>query len=244
MNVKEDSKENNNQNKQYELLEKAKMGDAGAREQLILDNMGLVHLVVKRMGRSGDYEDLIQIGIIGLIKAIDRFDVKSGYTLSTYAVPLILGELKVFLRNDGMIHISRKVKEDARKIAIVREKYEKSNNTPITTEMLEKMTGLSREEIVNALEASSSTVSIHSPLGESQCVIDVIPDCNNQQEKVENKLTVKSLLQDLSGEDRTLIYLRYVKCMTQSETARQLGLNQVAVSRREKKILGELRRNL
>lgn len=211
--------------------------------------MGLVYMVARRFeGRGTDREELVQIGAIGLIKAIDKFDPALPYSFSTYAVPLIIGEIRRFLRDDGMIHISRSVKENARKIAIVREKLKKTENKDPTLEELRELTGLEYEEIVTAMEATSEVDSIYRPLagedGDSLTLGEKLADEKQFETPIVNSIALQQVMDTLEENENRLINLRYMQNRTQAETARILGTNQVAVSRMERKILTKLRQRL
>lgn len=206
-------------------------------------------MVTKRFeGRGTDREELVQIGAIGLIKAIDKFDPSLPYSFSTYAVPLIIGEIRRFLRDDGMIHISRSVKENARKIALIREKLKKTENKEPTLEELRELTGLQYEEIVTAMEAYSEVDSIFRPIageeGETFTLGEKLADEKQFENPIVNSIALKQVMDTLEEGENRLIQLRYMQNKTQSETAKILGTNQVAVSRMEKKILAKLRQRL
>lgn len=231
-------------------IRKAQEGDKAERDALVTANVGLVYMVLKRFSSSGcEKEDLFQIGVIGLLKAIDKFDLTRELSFSTYAVPMIIGEIRRFLRDDGMIHVSRQIKDNARKIAIVKEELKKSNNTDPTLQELAAATGLSVDEIVAAMEATTEVESIYRPIGntaEGNAIelAEQLEDTKRSENELINRITVVQLLDSLESEDRKLIELRYIEGKTQSESARLLGMNQVAVSRREKKILLTLRKQL
>ena len=229
-----------------EKLKKAQKGDRQSRDQLVTENMGLVHMAAKRFyGRGVDNEELVQIGAIGLIKAIDNFDYRQPYQFSTYAVPMIIGEIRRFLRNDGMVHISRQIKENAGKIAIVREKMKKTVNREPTMEELERETGLGQEDLVMAMDASLPVVSIFRPAaGEDSQVtlMDQIEDEKEFEIPVLNRIAVNQAMEELQEQERRLLSLRYLDNLTQAKTADILGLNQVAVSRMERRILKKLRK--
>ena len=246
MSSKEAAKE-----KEWRLsISQAQQGDKAAKEQLLEQNTGLIYMVLKRFsGRGHDMEELFQVGAIGLIHAIERFDLEKDYAFSTYAVPLIIGEIQRFLRDNHLIHMSRSMKENGYKIAAIREKWKKSKNCEPTLEQLMEETGLSKEEVLCALESFVEVDSIDRPVaakngGESGNQLrlgDQIPDerCSNSQ--IINKLAVEQLLERLEEKERRLIELRYLSGATQTQTAEVLGMNQVAVSRLEKKILRKLR---
>ena len=217
------------------------------RERLVTENVGLVYMVLKRFRNRGiEQEDLFQIGMIGLLKAIDKFDVSREFTFSTYAVPMIVGEIRRFLRDDGMLHVSRQIKENARKIAIAKEELRKSHKYDPTMQELIQLTGLSAEDILAAIEASTEVESIYQPIGVAAeggqlMIVDQLEDTKRSEQELINRITVSQLLEGLVGQERTLIELRYMQGKTQSESAKVLGMNQVAVSRLEKKILLRLR---
>lgn len=231
-------------------LQKAQAGDKEERDAFLTANVGLVYSVLRRfMGRGCDTEDLFQIGVIGLLKAIDKFDLDRDLSFSTYAVPLIIGEIRRFLRDDGIIHVSRQIKENARKIAVVKEELKRENNYEPTIEDLVKATGISVDDILMAMEATTEVESIYQPIGTgkdgSQMLLaDQLADSKRSESELINRITVVQLLDSLEERDRRLIELRFWEGKTQSESAKELGMNQVAVSRLEKKILLGLRRFL
>ena len=227
------------------LIEQAHEGDKAAREMLVEENMGLVFTVVKRFqGRGVEMEDLVQIGSIGLLKAIDKFDRNFEVKFSTYAVPLIAGEIKRFLRDDGMIKVSRSLKENAALIYSVREKLERKLGREPDMEELEREAGLSREEMMLAMEAASEVDSIYRPIyqgdGSAVLLMDKIQEKENANERILNHMLLEQLLKLLEGQERMLIDLRYFRDKTQMETAKELGISQVQVSRMEKKILRKM----
>lgn len=230
-------------------IAQAQAGDKKARESLVTENMGLVYMVVKRFtNRGADPQELSQIGAIGLIKAIDRFDSLLPYSFSTYAVPLIMGEIRRFLRDDGMIHTSRQIKDHARKIAIIRENLKKTENKEPTLQELVKETGLSAEEIVEAMDAVREVDSISRPIAEDGGKVltleDELEDGHHFETPLLNHLALKQVLNELEKDEAELIELRYMQNRSQTEVAQILGTNQVAVSRMERKILCKLRRKL
>lgn len=228
------------------LIEQAHQGDKAAREMLVEENLGLVFTVVRRFtGRGCEMEDLIQIGSIGLLKAIDKFDQTYEVKFSTYAVPLIAGEIKRFLRDDGMIKVSRSLKEMAVQIYGIKEAMEKRLGREPTMEELEVETKISKEDMVLALEACAEVESIYRPIyqgdGNAVMLMDKLEEKENANEKVLNHMLLEQLLKILEQQERQLIDLRYFKDKTQVETARELGISQVQVSRMEKRILNKMR---
>lgn len=229
-------------------IQKAQNGDKTERDALVVANVGLIYMVLKRFPARGyEQEDLFQIGVIGLLKAIDKFDLGRELSFSTYAVPMIIGEIRRFLRDDGMLHVSRQIKDNARKIAAVKEELKKINNCDPSIEQLVHITGLSVDEILMAIEATTEVESIYQPIGTSgdanqMILMDQLEDTKKNENELINRITVVQMLQSLEERDRRLIELRYMEGKTQSESARILGMNQVAVSRLEKRILLSLRK--
>lgn len=229
------------------LIEQSHRGDKEARDKLVQNNLGLVWSIVKRFENRGyDLEDLFQIGSIGLMKAIDKFDTAFEVKFSTYAVPMITGEIKRFLRDDGMLKVSRGLKECAAKIAATRSRLQKELGRDVTLLELEEATGIRREEIVMALEASveveSIYKSIYQPDGNEVCLADRLVEKGNENEKLLDQMLLTQLMAQLEGMERELIVQRYFQEKTQVEVAKSLGLSQVQVSRLEKKILLHLRK--
>ena len=228
------------------LIEKSHAGDKQAREVLFEKNLGLVHHIVKRfLNRGVDAEDLFQIGCIGLMKAVDKFDLAFDVKFSTYAVPMISGEIKRFLRDDGMVKVSRSLKENGWKITRAREQFQHEHGREPTLEEIATMTGLSTEEGVMAMDAGAEVESIYKSVYQSDgneiYLVDQIAGKNNEREKLLNHMLLKQLLSELEGEERELIRLRYFQGKTQTEVAGRLGISQVQVSRLEKRILRRLR---
>ena len=231
------------------LIQKSHEGDEEARAQLVEENTGLVWCIVKRFyNRGAEAEDLFQIGNIGLLKAIDKFDLSYDVKFSTYAVPMISGEIKRFLRDDGMIKVSRSLKELAYKAYVCQEKLqEKWGRDPTITELAEHL-GVEREELTMAMEASGDIESLHKPIyqkeGQEIRLMDKLPQKEEGEDKILNHMLLKQLLEHLDKEERQLIYLRYFANQTQSQVGKEMGISQVQVSRMEKKILKNLRERL
>lgn len=230
-----------------QLLEQSQAGDSFAREAMIKNNMGLVWSIVRRFNNRGyEQEDLFQIGSIGLMKAIDKFDASFSVKFSTYAVPMITGEIRRFLRDDGMIKVSRSLKESGAKMKQAREKLQAELGREPTLLELSEETGMPREEIVMALEANGEVESIYKNTGASEgkeiCLADRLPQEKDSHEMLLNHMVLEQLLQELGENERHLIELRYFKERTQSQIAQEMGISQVQVSRMEKKILLEMRR--
>jgi len=232
---------------QRECIRQAQQGNKEARDAFVRENMGLVYHIVRRFqGRGYDMEDLCQIGCIGLIKAIDNFDTNYDVRFSTYAVYLIQGEIRRFLRDDGLIKVSRTLKENGAKIYKEKERLQQSMNKEPTLKELSEATGLSKEEIVMAMEANAEVDSIdREVMGESTFKESkILHDNGDESETVLNKILLEQLLALLNEEERQLIMLRYRNNMTQMEVAAKLNISQVQVSRKEKKILERLRQSV
>ena len=229
------------------LIKRSHDGDKEAREQLVEENVGLVWCVVKRFyGRGTEAEDLFQIGSIGLLKAIDKFDLSYDVKFSTYAVPMISGEIKRFLRDDGMIKVSRSLKELAHKSVQAREKLTDRLGREPTLEELAKETGVDKEEIVQAMEAGGEVESLYRPIhqkeGSEIRLLDRIEERERKEDKILDTMVLKQLLETLDAKERQLIYLRYFADRTQSDVGKIMGISQVQVSRMEKRIIENLRR--
>lgn len=232
------------------LIQKAQAGEREAREVLIEQNLGLVHHIVKRfLGRGYEAEDLFQIGVIGLMKSIDKFDTSYDVKFSTYAVPLITGEIKRFIRDDGMVKVSRTLKENSMRLKYAGERLKNKLNRDPTLDEIAKEAALSREEAVLALEANVQVESIYKSVYQSDgneiYMVDQLADRKkNEQEEVLNHLVIEQLLSTLGKEEQTLITLRYYQDKTQTEVAKVLGISQVQVSRMEKRILLGMRQKI
>ena len=234
--------------KTLELLRLAKEGTQDAKEQLVTDNLGLVWSVARRfMGRGHELEDLYQIGCIGLIKCIEKFDLSYDVKFSTYAVPMISGEIKRFLRDDGMIKVSRTLKETAYKVKKAREEIVNQTGIEPKIDELSKLLDIDVEEIVASLEANVEVESIHQTLyqndGNTVYLIDKLANEKDENETLLNHMVVQDLLEHLEETEEKIIKLRYFENKTQSEIAKDIGISQVQVSRMEKKILLKMRNN-
>lgn len=238
-----------------ELILRAHNGDKAARDKLVLENIGLVYSVSRRFaGRGYELEDINQIGTIGLIKAIDKFDDSFDVRFSTYAVPMIAGEIKRFLRDDGMLKVSRSLKENGYRIKKASDELVSQNGREATIEELAAATELSVEDVVMALEANTDVESIYRTIyqndGNEVYLVDKLSGSSGDtvkdefagaQEQLLNSILLEQLLAELDEMEGKLIMLRYFKKMTQTQVADKLGISQVQVSRLEKKILKKLR---
>ena len=230
----------------FELIRQSQAGDKEAKEQLIMMHSGLIWNVVRRfMGRGYETEDLYQIGAIGLIRAIDKFDFDYDVKFSTYAVPLISGEIKRFLRDDGIIKVSRTLKENQWKIKRAMDELRSATGRDATVEELAKTLEMEAEEIMLSMEAVVETQSIEQSLyakdGKEVFLKDRLAAEKNEQEELMNHLFLQQLLDSLEERDRQLIILRYFENKTQSQVAQILGISQVQVSRLEKRILRRMK---
>ena len=209
------------------------------------ENTGLIYSVAKRfLGRGVEMEDLFQIGSIGLLKAVDKFDMSYDVKFSTYAVPMIIGEIKRYLRDDGILKVSRSLKENHYRIYQVREALTRRlEREPTTGEMAAEM-GISIEELVMTMESGAEVESLHKTIyqgeGTEISLMDKLPEKENRQEKVLDRIFLEEILGTLEAKERRLIYMRYFQNMTQMEIAHELGVSQVQVSRMEKRILRSL----
>lgn len=254
-------------NETMALLLKVQQGDQGAKEELVKQNLGLVGSIVKRFEYRGhDKEELFQIGTIGLIKAIEKFDFTYEVAFSTYAVPLISGEIRRFLRDDGLVRISRSLKENGWRIRKAAEKISQQMGREASMQELSEATGLAREDIVMAMEANMEVESIYRSVyqsdGSELYLVDQIAagggmgqvaavggqdvgisqgGSDPEKEKILDHMLVRQLLDGLEERERRLIALRYFQDKTQVQTAQELGMSQVQVSRLEKKILLKMR---
>ena len=231
------------------LIQKSHDGDEEARARLVEENAGLVWCIVKRFYNRGvEAEDLFQVGNIGLLKAIDKFDMSYDVKFSTYAVPMISGEIKRFLRDDGMIKVSRSLKELAYKAYLFQERLQEQwGRDPTITEIAESL-NVEREELTMALDASGDIESLHKPIyqkeGQEIRLMDKLPEKEGGEDKILNHMLLQQLLNYLDKDERQLIYLRYFANQTQTQVGRELGISQVQVSRMEKKILKNLRERI
>ncbi|WP_133014445.1 RNA polymerase sporulation sigma factor SigF [Clostridium cuniculi] len=232
-----------------ELLPLAKAGDAEAMNRLIEANLPLVTSISKKfINRGYDYEDIYQIGCMGLVKAINNFDDKYNVKFSTYAVPMIIGEIKRFLRDDGIIKVSRNVKSLAKKLHFDKEALTKKLNRDPSIDELAEFSGINKEEILFALESSASMQYlyevIHQDDGAPVLLIDKLSENAAEDKNLTERIALKEALNNLDVKSRQIIVLRYFKDKTQIQVAKMLGISQVQVSRIEKKVLLEMRKQL
>jgi len=236
-------------NETLALIVRAQAGDDSAAEQLIKENNGLIWSVVKKFAKRGyELDDLYQIGAIGLLKCIRKFDASFDVKFSTYAIPMIIGEIKRFLRDDGMIKVSRPMKEIATKARYVTEMLTaKLGRQPTMNELADEL-NISTEELVVAMEAGLDVESLHATIyqgdGSPIFLIDKVTQGQDDGDKVVNILTLKQLIERLKPKERQVVILRYFQDKTQMEVAKAIGVSQVQVSRIEKKVLQALKDGL
>ena len=232
---------------QLQLLREAQQGDENAMEILVTKNAGLVKSIVRKfLNRDAEYEDLFQIGYMGLVKAIHNYDESFNVRFSTYAVPLVMGEIKRFLRDDGIIKVSRSIKEVRQQVAkTTAELKEKLQREPTVNEIAQVL-DMDVQELVVAMESALPCLSIYEPIYEDEdsamLLLDRLSDA--RQNNIENRIALKEMLSQLEARDRQIIIMRYFMDKTQSETAKKLGVSQVQVSRLEAKILKKMRTSM
>ena len=234
-----------------ELLQLTKEGNEEAREKLILDNVGLIWSVVRRFTNRGyESDDLFQVGSIGLMKAVDKFDLSYDVKFSTYAVPMITGEIRRFIRDDGPIKISRSIKELNIKIIEFQKEYLNIYGKEITLEQLAKELKTSKEDIAMALDSARPVNSIEdsqyrdNKTDKTISLIDQLSSGKDEENEITNRITIKKLISELKDNEKEVILLRYYKGKTQMQVAKILGITQVQVSRIERKVLDNMKRKL
>ncbi len=230
-----------------EMLAKIAAGDKKAREDFIIANMRLVLSVIKRFWRKNDSDDMFQAGVTGLIKAIDNFDLKFQVKFSTYAVPMIIGEIKRFLRDGNSLRISRSIRDTAYRILQTRSEIEKKDEEASLERIAAEMQ-VALSEVVYCLDAISDTVSLYDPVynknGDELLLLDQIGDSKNTEENWSDKVALESALNSLEVRERDIIYLRYFEGKTQTEISEAVGISQAQVSRLEKNALGFIKNSL
>ena len=229
-----------------ELLKCSHAGDKEARDRLVMENAGLVWSIVRRfIGRGPEPDDLFQIGCIGLIKAIDNFDLSQNVKFSTYAVPMIIGEIRRFLRDNNSIRVSRSLKDTAYKAIYARDTLTRKNLKEPTMEEIAAEVGISKEDIVYALDAMQNPMSLYEPVytdgGDTLYVMDQISDKKNKEETWVEHLSLSEAMKRLNDRERHIISLRFFEGKTQTEVADMIGISQAQVSRLEKNALKAMR---
>ena len=235
------------ENNEKILIENVHSGNMKSLEELISKNNGLIWSIVRRfLGRGYEKEDLYQIGCIGFIKSVKRFDTSFGYKLSTFAVPYIMGEIKKFFRDDGMIKVSRSIKELGAKIKEIQEEYLKSTGNIITIKELSETLDVAEDDIFIAIDATKQIESINEEIfdNDSKEKLEKIVVKIDEQSKIVDKLTINDMIEKLNNREKIIIKLRYFNEKTQTQVAKILGISQVQVSRIEKKILESMKEKM
>ncbi len=230
-----------------QLFERIKQGDTGAREEFVQGNLRLVLSVLKRFsGRGENMDDLFQVGCVGLIKAIDNFDVTQNVQFSTYAVPMIIGEIRRYLRDNNPIRVSRSIRDTAYKVLQTKERLQTENGREPTVEEIAKKMGIPREEVVFAMDAIQDPISLHEPVyhdgGDAIYVMDQVKDSKNSDEVWIEEIALRHALDKLSERERHILNLRFYRGRTQMEVAEEIGISQAQVSRLEKSAIGHMRK--
>lgn len=235
-------------NDNIKYIKLAQENNEEAMEVLIKNNSGLIWNIVKRfVGRGYELEDLYQIGSIGLIKAIKRFDISLDVQLSTYAVPYIMGEIKRFIRDDGIIKVSRQTKELAIKIKHIQKEYLDKVGEEISITKISEILNISKEEVAAAIESNNTVDSIYSVEGSNEderMLMEKIADNKDEYNTLVNKITINELINNLDEREKKVVLLRYYKEQTQAQVGKTLGITQVQVSRIEKRLLEKMRTKL
>ena len=230
-----------------ELLRRTKAGDQEARRELIEGNLRLVLSVIQRFaGRGENADDLFQVGCVGLIKAIDNFDINQPVRFSTYGVPMIIGEIRRYLRDNSAIRVSRSMRDTAYKVLQVRDKYLAENQREPTVEQIAQELGIPREEVVFAMDAIVDPVSLYEPVysdgGDAICVMDQVSDQRIDQENWLQSIALEEAIGRLGEREQNILYRRFFQGRTQMEVAEEIGISQAQVSRLEKTALKNIRK--
>ena len=232
-----------------ELLRRSRSGDERARETLIQGNLRLVLSVIQRFASRGENaDDLFQVGCVGLIKAIDNFDVSQNVRFSTYGVPMIIGEIRRYLRDNSAIRVSRSMRDTAYRVLQAREKLQRENQREPTVEQIAKELDLPREEVVFAMDAVVDPVSLFDPVysdgGDTVCVMDQVRDTRNTDESWLDRIALREAVDKLSPREQRILAMRFYDGKTQMEVSGEIGISQAQVSRLEKNAISTIRRNL
>lgn len=231
------------------LLARAKDGDGLAREKLVEGNLRLVLSVIQRFaGRGENADDLFQVGCVGLLKAIDNFDISQNVRFSTYGVPMIIGELRRYLRDNSAIRVSRSMRDTAYRVLQAREKLQREQQREPTVEQIAHELGIRREEVVFAMDAVCDPVSLFEPIysdgGDTMCVMDQVRDNKNTDEDWLEQIALKEAMSRLSERERQILALRYSDGKTQMEVSGEIGISQAQVSRLEKNAIKSIKKNM
>ncbi|WP_295584886.1 RNA polymerase sporulation sigma factor SigG [uncultured Oscillibacter sp.] len=232
-----------------ELLRRTKQGDQEARRELIEGNLRLVLSVIQRFASRGENaDDLFQVGCVGLIKAIDNFDVDKPVRFSTYGVPMIIGEIRRYLRDNSAIRVSRSMRDTAYRVLQVRDRFVAENQREPTVEQIAKELDIPREEVVFAMDAIVDPVSLYEPVydhgGDAICVMDQLRDTRDTDEDWTDRIALKEALKRLDPRERRILSLRFYEGKTQMEVSAEVGISQAQVSRLEKGAINTIKKNL
>ncbi len=232
-----------------ELLRRTREGDMQAREEMIAGNLRLVLSVIQKFsGRGENVDDLFQVGCIGLIKAIDNFDPEQGVRFSTYGVPMIVGEIRRYLRDNSSVRVSRSVRDTAYKVLQAKEAYVAQHQKEPTVDEIAKQLDLRREDVVMALDAIMDPVSLYEPVysdgGDTICVMDQVKDSKNTDESWLEHIALKEAIAKLGERERHILDLRFFQGKTQMEVSAEVGISQAQVSRLEKNAINQIKKNL
>ena len=232
-----------------ELLRRTKEGDMAAREKLIRGNLRLVLSVLQRFASRGEnMDDLFQVGCIGLIKAVDNFDINQPVRFSTYGVPMIVGEIRRYLRDNSAIRVSRSLRDTAYKVLQARERLLRQSQREPTVEQLAQELAIPREEVVLAMDAIVDPVSLYEPVysdgGDAICVMDQVSDTKNNDENWTDRIALKDALKRLDDRERRILSLRFYEGKTQMEVSAEVGISQAQVSRLEKGAINTIKKNI
>ena len=231
------------------LLRRAKNGDSAARERLVEGNLRLVLSVLQRFsGRGENADDLFQVGCVGLLKAIDNFDISQNVRFSTYGVPMIIGEIRRYLRDNSAIRVSRSMRDTAYRVLQAREKLQREQQREPTVEQIARELDIPREEVVFAMDAVCDPVSLFEPIysdsGDAVCVMDQVRDSRNTDEDWLEQIALKEAMSRLSARERLILALRYSDGKTQMEVSSEIGISQAQVSRLEKNAIKSIKKNM
>ena len=232
-----------------ELLRRYKAGDMDARRQLIEGNLRLVLSVIQKFaGRGENVDDLFQVGCVGLIKAIDNFDISQPVRFSTYGVPMIIGEIRRYLRDNSAIRVSRSMRDTAYRVLQVRDRFLTENQREPTVEQIAQELGIPREEVVFAMDAIVDPVSLYEPVysdgGDAICVMDQVRDTKNTDEDWTDRIALKEAMKHLDPRERRILSLRFYEGKTQMEVSAEVGISQAQVSRLEKGAINTIKKNI
>ncbi len=232
-----------------ELLRRTKQGDMKAREELIKGNLRLVLSVIQKFDRRGEnVDDLFQVGCIGLIKAIDNFNIDLDVRFSTYGVPMIVGEIRRYLRDNSAVRVSRSMRDTAYKVLQAKERYMAEHQKEPSIEELAKQLDIRREEVVMALDAILDPVSLFEPVysdgGDALCVMDQVRDCKNTDENWLERIALREAISRLGERERRILAMRFFQGKTQMEVSAEVGISQAQVSRLEKNAINQIRKSM